>query len=117
MAYMNTSVTRGRAEMIVTATGMKTEMGHIADLLNKTKADKTPLQKQLDRLTVTIAVLAGITFVIMIILGLRQGPGVRRDLPGRHSAGHLRHPHRHARRGHDPLLHGHPRTGRPATPS
>ena len=72
MVFMNTSVTRGRAEMIVTATGMKTEMGHIADLLNKTKADKTPLQKQLDRLTVTIAVLAGITFVIMIILGLRQ---------------------------------------------
>ena len=58
--------------MIVTATGMQTEMGHIADLLNKTEADKTPLQKQLDRLTVLIAGLAGITFVIMIILGLRQ---------------------------------------------
>jgi P-type Ca2+ transporter type 2C len=72
MAYMNTSVTRGRAEMIVTTTGMQTEMGHIADLLNKTEADKTPLQKQLDRLTVIIAGLAGITFVIMIILGLRQ---------------------------------------------
>ena len=72
MAFMNTSVTRGRAEMIVTATGMKTEMGHIADLLNKTEADKTPLQKQLDRLTILIAGLAGITFVIMIILGLRQ---------------------------------------------
>ena len=52
MAYMNTSVTRGRGEMIVTTTGMGTEMGHIADLLNKTEADKTPLQKQLDRLTI-----------------------------------------------------------------
>ena len=72
MAYMNTSVTRGRAEMIVTSPGMNTEMGHIADLLNKTEADKTPLQKQLDRLTVLIAGLAGITFVIMIILGLRK---------------------------------------------
>jgi P-type Ca2+ transporter type 2C len=72
MAFMNTAVTRGRAEMIVTTTGMQTEMGHIADLLNKTEADKTPLQKQLDRLTVIIAGLAGITFVIMIILGLRQ---------------------------------------------
>ena len=51
MAFMNTSVTRGRGEMIVTTTGMGTEMGHIADLLNKTEADKTPLQKQLDRLT------------------------------------------------------------------
>ena len=73
MAYMNTSVTRGRGEMIVTATGMGTEMGHIAELLNKTKADKTPLQKQLDKLTLVIAGLAGIAFVLMVILGLRQG--------------------------------------------
>ncbi len=73
MAFMNTSVTRGRGEMIVTTTGMGTEMGHIADLLNKTEADKTPLQKQLDRLVIVIAALAGVTFIIMIILGLRQG--------------------------------------------
>ena len=63
MAFMNTSVTRGRGEMIVTTTGMNTEMGHIADLLNKTDADKTPLQKQLDRLTIIIASLAGLAFV------------------------------------------------------
>ncbi|MBX3058156.1 MAG: cation-transporting P-type ATPase [Anaerolineae bacterium] len=73
MAYMNTAVTRGRGEMIVTTTGMATEMGHIADLLNKTEADKTPLQKQLDRLVIIIASMAGITFVLMIILGLSQG--------------------------------------------
>ncbi|MCB0022277.1 MAG: cation-translocating P-type ATPase [Caldilinea sp.] len=73
MAYMNTSVTRGRGEMIVTTTGMGTEMGHIADLLNKTEADKTPLQKQLDRLVVIIAIIAGITFLLMMFLGLRQG--------------------------------------------
>jgi Ca2+-transporting ATPase len=73
MAFMNTSVTRGRAEMMVTTTGMGTEMGHIADLLNKTEADKTPLQKQLDRLVIVIAGIAGITFVLMIILGLSKG--------------------------------------------
>lgn len=73
MAFMNTSVTRGRGEMIVTTTGMGTEMGNIADLLNKTEADKTPLQKQLDRLTVIIAGIAGIAFVLMVILGLRNG--------------------------------------------
>ena len=73
MAYMNTSVTRGRGEMIVTTTGMGTEMGHIADLLNKTEADKTPLQKQLDRLTIIIAGLAGLAFVLMVIMGLRNG--------------------------------------------
>ena len=72
MAYMNTSVTRGRGEMIVTTTGMATEMGNIADLLNKTEADKTPLQKQLDRLTIIIASLAGIAFILMFILLLQQ---------------------------------------------
>jgi P-type Ca2+ transporter type 2C len=73
MAYMNTSVTRGRGEMVVTTTGMGTEMGNIADLLNKTEADKTPLQKQLDRLTAIIASLAGLAFLIMLILGIVNG--------------------------------------------
>jgi Ca2+-transporting ATPase len=73
MAFMNTSVTRGRGEMMVTTTGMGTEMGNIATLLNKTEADKTPLQKQLDRLTVVIAGLAGIAFILMVIMGLRRG--------------------------------------------
>jgi P-type Ca2+ transporter type 2C len=73
MAYMNTSVTRGRGEMIVTTTGMGTEMGHIADLLNKTETDKTPLQKQLDRLVILIAGAAGVTFILMMFLGLSQG--------------------------------------------
>ncbi len=73
MAYMNTAVTRGRAEMIVTTTGMDTEMGKIADLLNKTEAEKTPLQKQLDRLTILIAGLAGVAFLLMLIIGLSQG--------------------------------------------
>ncbi len=73
MAYMNTAVTRGRGEMIVTTTGMGTEMGHIADLLNKTESDKTPLQKQLDKLTIIIAGLAGLAFVLMVIMGLSNG--------------------------------------------
>ncbi len=73
MAYMNTSVTRGRAEMIVTTIGMGTEMGNIADLLNKTETDKTPLQKQLDRLTMIIASLAGLAFILMLIMGIRNG--------------------------------------------
>ena len=73
MAFMSTAVTRGRGEMIVTTTGMGTEMGHIADLLNKTEADKTPLQKQLDRLTIIIAALAGLAFILMIIMGINNG--------------------------------------------
>ena len=76
MAFMNTAVTRGRGEMIVTTTGMGTEMGHIADLLNKTKSDKTPLQKQLDKLIIIIAGLAGLAFVLMIIMGLNRGDSI-----------------------------------------
>ncbi|HET7846990.1 MAG TPA: HAD-IC family P-type ATPase, partial [Acidimicrobiia bacterium] len=72
MAFMNTPVTRGRGEMIVTSTGMSTEIGHIAELLNTTEADKTPLQKQLDRLTVIISGLAGLAFLAMVILGLAR---------------------------------------------
>jgi P-type Ca2+ transporter type 2C len=73
MAYMNTSVTRGRGEMIVTGTGMGTEIGHIANLLATTEADKTPLQKQLDGLSKIIAGIAGVALVLVIVLGLVRG--------------------------------------------
>ena len=73
LAFMNTSVTRGRGEMIVTGTGMNTEIGNIATLLNQTEADKTPLQKQLDGLTRVIVGIAGIAFVAMVLLGIRDG--------------------------------------------
>src|SRR5688572_1329569 len=72
LAFMNTSVTRGRGEMIVTGTGMDTEIGKIATLLNETEADKTPLQKQLDRLTQVIVGIAGIAFATMVILGIKD---------------------------------------------
>jgi len=42
-------------------------------VLNKTESDKTPLQKQLDRLTIIIAGIAGLAFVLMVIMGLRNG--------------------------------------------
>ncbi len=73
MAYMNTSVTRGRGEMIVTATGMDTEIGHIAEMLEGTVSDKTPLQKQLDALSKVIATIAGIALVLVVALGLARG--------------------------------------------
>ena len=73
MAFMNTSVTRGRGEMLVTATGMETEIGHIAGLLAGTATDKTPLQKQLDSLSKIIASIAAGALVLVILLGLAQG--------------------------------------------
>jgi Ca2+-transporting ATPase len=69
LAFMNTAVTRGRGEMIVTTTGMGTEIGHIAEMLNATQADRTPLQKQLDKLTIVIAGVAGLAFLVMLIIG------------------------------------------------
>jgi Ca2+-transporting ATPase len=73
VAYMNTSVTRGRGELVVTATGMDTEIGHIADLLANTTTDKTPLQKQLDGLSKIIASIAGVALVFVVVLGLVRG--------------------------------------------
>ena len=73
MAYMNTSVTRGRGELIVTATGMATEIGHIADMLASTETSKTPLQKQLDGLSKIIATIAAIALVLVVLLGLARG--------------------------------------------
>jgi Ca2+-transporting ATPase len=72
-AYMNTAVARGRGEMIVTATGMQTEIGHIADMLNVETSEKTPLQQQLDQLTLVIAGFAGLAFLLIILLGLARG--------------------------------------------
>jgi P-type Ca2+ transporter type 2C len=73
MAYMNTNITRGRGVMLVTGTGMNTEIGHIATMMSAVKEEKTPLQKQLDRLTVVMAALAGLAFLAMVAIGVVRG--------------------------------------------
>jgi Ca2+-transporting ATPase len=73
MVFMNTSVTRGRGEVVVTATGMDTEIGHIADMLANTESSKTPLQKQLDSLSKIIAAIAAVALVLVVMLGLARG--------------------------------------------
>ena len=72
MAYMNTSVTRGRGEMSVTGTGMDTEIGHIGAMLNATETDKTPLQKKLDELTKVITLIAGIALIVIVVVGVAR---------------------------------------------
>ena len=73
MVYMNTSVSRGRAEAIVTATGMTTEIGKVAGMLGQTEAEKTPLQRKLDELTRVFILLGGVAIVAVILLGLAHG--------------------------------------------
>jgi Ca2+-transporting ATPase len=73
MAYMNSTVTRGRGEMVVTATGMATEVGRISGMLSTVQQEKTPLTRQLDQLTIVVATLAGISLALVIVLGLAHG--------------------------------------------
>ena len=73
MAFMNTQVTRGAATILVVTTGMSTEVGHISGMLQSTAVEKTPLTKQLDRLTSQILVIAGIALVVSTVLGLYRG--------------------------------------------
>jgi len=77
MAYMNTEVTRGTGDIVVTATGMATEVGHISGMLQSTKLEKTPLTKQLDTLTNQIIVIALVALALFLALGyFRNGQSV-----------------------------------------
>ncbi len=73
MVYMNTDVTRGTGEFVITATGMATEVGHISGLLAEEQPVKTPLTRQMDRLTGQILVIAGIALVTSMALNLARG--------------------------------------------
>jgi Ca2+-transporting ATPase len=73
MVYMNTDVTRGAGEFVVTATGMATEVGHISGMLAEQQAVKTPLTRQMDRLTGQILVIAGVALVASMALNLARG--------------------------------------------
>jgi len=73
MAYMNTVVTRGRLELLVTATGMATEMGRLTGMLEAAEPGPTPLQVQLDGLGRRLAVIAGVVVAVILTLGLLRG--------------------------------------------
>jgi Ca2+-transporting ATPase len=73
MVHMNTTVSRGRGEFVVTTIGMGTEIGRIAGLLRATETEKTPLQKQLDGLAHSLAKLAGVIVLAVVGIGLLRG--------------------------------------------
>ncbi|MGA0206047.1 MAG: HAD-IC family P-type ATPase, partial [Ilumatobacteraceae bacterium] len=76
IAYMNTTVTRGRGEFVVTSTGMNTEIGRIAGLLRETETENTPLQKQLEGLAHSLAKLSGLIVAAVFAIGLLRGNSV-----------------------------------------
>jgi Ca2+-transporting ATPase len=65
MLFSGTAVTYGRGRAVVTATGMATEMGHIAGLLRDTPEEATPLQRELDR---TGKRLGGVVVAIAVVM-------------------------------------------------
>jgi Ca2+-transporting ATPase len=73
MVYMNTDVARGTGEFVVTATGMATEVGHISGMLQEQQDVKTPLTRQMDRLSKQILVIAGLALVASMALNLARG--------------------------------------------
>lgn len=75
MVYSGSLVTYGRAEILITATGMETELGKIAGLMNAAKERKTPLQESLDKFSGRLAML------IMIICALVFGLCMYRQMP------------------------------------
>ncbi len=73
LVHMGTIVAIGRAEAVVIGTGMDTELGHIAGLLQGVEDDQTPLQRRLDDLGKVLAVAAGLIVVVIAGLGLARG--------------------------------------------
>ncbi len=80
MAYMGTIVTQGRGLALVVATGMTTELGKIADLIQQVKQEPTPLQRRLDALGKNLAVIGVVIAGLIFILGILRGDEIRHML-------------------------------------
>ena len=70
MAYFGTAVTYGRGKGVVIATGMNTEIGHIAGVIQQMEAEKTPLQQNLAVLGKTLGVTTSVVCVAVFAFGL-----------------------------------------------
>ncbi|MFD2443463.1 calcium-translocating P-type ATPase, SERCA-type [Bacillus sp. CGMCC 1.16607] len=73
IAFMGTMVTRGSGMGVVIATGMKTAMGQIADLLQKAETMETPLQRRLEQLGKILITTALLLTVLVVAVGVLQG--------------------------------------------
>jgi Ca2+-transporting ATPase len=73
MVFQNTQITRGSAAFVVTATGLSTQMGRIADMVSATKRTRSPLQQELDGLTKVFGILAWSAVTVIAIVGILRG--------------------------------------------
>ena len=73
MAFMNTPVTHGSGTMIVTGTGSNTELGKISGMLSATAKEQSPLDKELNSLSLWVVGAAGMTMIVMFVLGRWRG--------------------------------------------
>ncbi|WP_031516153.1 calcium-transporting P-type ATPase, PMR1-type [Desulfofalx alkaliphila] len=73
MAYMGTTVTRGRAKGIVVATGMATEMGHIAGMIQGITQEQTPLQRRLAQMGKVLVAFCLLVCALVVVLGVLRG--------------------------------------------
>lgn len=77
MVYSGSFVTYGRAKMVVTGTGMNTEIGKIAGLLKNTQEKKTPLQESLDNFGKKLSfIIIGICIIVLFLELFRGGNGI-----------------------------------------
>lgn len=70
MVHMGTIATGGRGRALVTATGMNTEIGHIAGMIQAAPMQKTPLQKNMDRFGRRLGLLTIILCILIFLLGV-----------------------------------------------
>ena len=75
MAFGSTSVSYGRGRGIVVETGMSSEVGRIAQMIQAVPNTKTPLQEKLDKLGRTLAIAALVICVVIFIIGVLYGKG------------------------------------------
>lgn len=80
MGYMGTIVTYGRGRAVVINTGMRTELGKIATMIQDVKPRMTPLQQRLDSVGKTLAVAGTIAAALLLVIGVLQGESVQEML-------------------------------------
>ena len=73
MVFMGTTVTYGRGTAIVVRTGMNTELGRIAKMIQTVVEDQTPLQKRMHKMGQTLAIVALGIVAVVFVLGLLRG--------------------------------------------